>query len=224
MGPAEQAATGCGVLPQPRLMYPEGPGAAPATMLAMSDLYTEGGFTPTPELSAERKTSFTQAPELGEAIEPGKAYRAVLETSKGRIVVELFPDEAPMTVNSFAYLLRHHYYDGIKFHRVIDGFMAQTGDPTGTGMGGPGYKFEDEFAGNPHRHDGKGVLSMANAGPATNGSQFFITFTATPHLDGRHTVFGKVVEGLDVLDRLTRIQPGMMGTPDVIEKAYLVEK
>lgn len=193
-------------------------------MQVMSDLYTTDGFQQTPFLSEERKTAFTAAPELGAAIEPGKAYRAVLETSKGRIVAELYPDEAPMTVNSFAYLLRHHYYDGIKFHRVIDGFMAQTGDPTGTGAGGPGYDFEDEFAGNPHRHTGKGILSMANRGPNTNGSQIFITFTATPHLDGKHTVFGKVVEGLDVLDRLTRIQPGMGGTPDVIEKAYLVEK
>ena len=187
-----------------------------------ADTYTEGGFQATPELKAERQTKFTQAPELGEGIEPGKQYRAVLETSKGRIVVELYPDDAPVTVNSFAYLLRHHYYDGIKFHRVIDGFMAQTGDPTGTGAGGPGYDFEDEP--NDKRHTGKGVLSMANRGPNTNGSQFFITFVATPHLDGRHTVFGKVVEGLDVLDRLTRIQPGMGGTPDVIESAYLVEK
>lgn len=192
----------------------------------MSD-YTADGFTATPYLSDTRKTEFSHAPELGEAIEPGKQYRAVLDTTKGRIVVELFPDEAPVTVNSFAYLLRHHYYDGIVFHRVLDGFMAQTGDPTGTGRGGPGYRFEDEFAGNPHRHDGKGVLSMANAGPGTNGSQFFITFTATPHLDGRHTVFGKVVEGLDVLDKLTRIDPmrPSFGTqPDKIEKAYLVEK
>ena len=103
-----------------------------------ADTYTEGGFQATPELKAERQTKFTQAPELGEGIEPGKQYRAVLETSKGRIVVELYPDDAPVTVNSFAYLLRHHYYDGIKFHRVIDGFMAQTGDPSGTGAGGPG--------------------------------------------------------------------------------------
>ncbi len=193
-------------------------------MFLMSDLYNADGFTQTPFLSNERQTKFSSAPELGSAIEPGKQYRAVLETSKGRLVVELYPDEAPVTVNSFAHLLRHHYYDGIKFHRVIDGFMAQTGDPTGTGTGGPGYKFEDEFAGNPHRHSGKGVLSMANAGPSTNGSQFFITFGPTPHLDGRHTVFGKVVEGLDVLDRLTRIQPGQPGTPDVIESAYLTEK
>ncbi|MDO4263606.1 MAG: peptidylprolyl isomerase [Deinococcus sp.] len=188
------------------------------------DNYIPSGYQLSPELSSERVTQFDAAPELGAATEPGKAYQAVFETSKGRIVVELYPDEAPMTVNSFAYLLRHHYYDGIKFHRVIDGFMAQTGDPTGTGMGGPGYRFEDEFAGNPHRHAEKGVLSMANAGPGTNGSQFFITFTATPHLDGRHTVFGKVVEGLDVLDRLKRIQPGMPGDADVIERAYLVEK
>ncbi|WP_103130537.1 peptidylprolyl isomerase [Deinococcus aerius] len=196
--------------------------------MTSSDAYQPAGFQPTPELSRERQTRFAKAPDLGEGIEPGKAYRAVLETSKGRMVIDLFADEAPVTVNSFAYLIRHHYYDGIKFHRVIEGFMAQGGDPTGTGSGGPGYKFDDEVAGNPHRHDGKGVLSMANAGiqmgRGTNGSQFFITFTATPHLDGKHTVFGRVVEGLDVLDRLTRIQPGMPGTPDVIERAYLVEK
>ncbi|WP_019587124.1 peptidylprolyl isomerase [Deinococcus apachensis] len=192
--------------------------------MTSSDSYQPAGFQPTPELSPERQTRFSQAPDLGEGIEPGKQYRAVLETSKGRIVIDLFADEAPVTVNSFAYLIRHHYYDGIKFHRVIEGFMAQGGDPTGTGAGGPGYDFEDEFVGNPHRHDGKGVLSMANRGPGTNGSQFFITFGPTPHLDGRHTVFGRVVEGLDVLDRLTRIQPGMPGTPDVIERAYLVEK
>jgi cyclophilin family peptidyl-prolyl cis-trans isomerase len=185
--------------------------------------YQPAGFTPTPELSGERQTKFSQAPELGDGIDPGKQYRAVMETSKGRIVIELYADDAPVTVNSFAYLIRHHYYDGIKFHRVIDGFMAQGGDPTGSGSGGPGYKFDDEF-GSDHRHDGKGVLSMANAGPATNGSQFFLTFGPTPHLDGKHTVFGRVVEGLDVLDRLTRIQPGMPGRPDVIERAYLVEK
>jgi cyclophilin family peptidyl-prolyl cis-trans isomerase len=191
----------------------------------MSDAYTDlpQGFTVTPELSAERQIKFSAAPELGDGIEPGKDYRAVLDTSKGRLIVDLFADDAPVTVNSFAYLLRHHYYDGIKFHRVIDGFMAQAGDPTGTGSGGPGYDFEDEF-GSDHRHDGKGVLSMANRGPGTNGSQFFVTFTATPHLNGKHTVFGRIVEGLDVLDRLTRIQPGYPGTPDIIEKAFLIER
>lgn len=177
----------------------------------MSDLYTEGGFTPTPELSAERKTSFTQAPELGEAIEPGKAYRAVLETSKGRIVVELYPDEAPMTVNSFAYLLRHHYYDGIKFHRVIDGFMAQTGDPKSAddaqkdawGSGGPGYQFPDEIR-SKLTFDTGGQLAMANSGPNTNGSQFFVTFGPADFLNGHYSLFGKVVTGDDVLAKLTR--------------------
>ncbi len=188
------------------------------------ETYLPEGYTLSPELSHERVTQFEAAPELGEGTEPGKDYRAVFETSQGRIVLDLFQDDAPMTVNSFAYLLRHHYYDGIKFHRVIEDFMAQTGDPTGTGRGGPGYRFEDEFVGNPHRHSGKGVLSMANAGPGTNGSQFFITFGPTPHLDGRHTVFGRVIEGLDVLDKLKRIQPRHPGDADVIEHAYLVEK
>lgn len=186
------------------------------------DTYIPDGYTLTPDLSAERKTSFSAAPELGDGIEPGKQYRAIFETSKGRLVMDLDAEEVPTTVNSFVYLLRHHYYDGIVFHRVIDGFMAQTGDPTGTGTGGPGYKFGDEQT--TQRHKGKGVLSMANAGPNTNGSQIFITFTDTPHLDGRHTVFGRVVEGLDVLDRITRIQPGYPGTPDRIERAYVVEK
>lgn len=185
--------------------------------------YAADGFTPTPFLSDTRSTSFRSAPELGAGIEPGKAYRAVFETTKGRIVMDLFPDEAPMTVNNFAYLIRHHYYDGVPFHRVIQGFMAQGGDPTGTGRGGPGYTFEDEFD-QSRRHDKKGILSMANAGPGTNGSQFFILFEPQPHLNDRHSVFGQVVEGLDVLDKLTRIQPGYPGTPDKIERAYLVEK
>ena len=143
--------------------------------------------------------------------------------AKGTITLDLFADVAPGHVERLVTLAREGAYDGVVFHRVIEGFMAQTGDPTGSGMGGPGYRFEDEF-GSDKRHSGKGVLSMANAGPGTNGSQFFITFTDTPHLDGRHTVFGQVVDGLDVLDRLKRIQPGMPGEADVIEKAYLIEK
>ncbi|MBB6098944.1 peptidylprolyl isomerase/peptidyl-prolyl cis-trans isomerase B (cyclophilin B) [Deinobacterium chartae] len=188
--------------------------------------YVPNGYVLSSFLSDERKTRFNQAPELGEGIEPGKAYAVVFETSKGRMVAELYPEQAPVTVNSFAYLLRHHYYDGIVFHRVLEGFMAQTGDPTGTGRGGPGYTFEDEFT-RELQHDAKGVLSMANAGPATNGSQIFILFTPQPHLNMRHTVFGRVVEGLDVLDRLQRIDPmrPSFGTqPDVINEAYLVEK
>lgn len=131
-------------------------------------------------------------------IDPKKKYTATFKTEKGEFVVELFADKAPKTVNNFVFLSRDHFYDGVTFHRVIKGFMAQGGDPTGTGMGGPGYKFADEFH-KDLRHSGPGILSMANAGPNTNGSQFFITHGATPHLDNRHAVFGKVTKGMDVV-------------------------
>jgi len=126
------------------------------------------------------------------------AYEARFKTERGDIVCELFAADAPLTVENFINLARVGYYDGTTFHRVIPGFMAQGGDPTGTGSGGPGYAFRDEVSAR-RRHDAPGVLSMANAGPNTNGSQFFITFAPTPHLDGRHSVFGKVTEGMDVL-------------------------
>jgi peptidyl-prolyl cis-trans isomerase B (cyclophilin B) len=125
------------------------------------------------------------------AIEPSKKYSATINTSKGAIVVELFPEHAPSTVNNFVFLAREKFYDGTKFHRVIPDFMIQGGDPTGTGSGGPGYKFADETKGNPRKHQA-GSLSMANAGPNTNGSQFFITHVVTDWLDGKHTVFGQV--------------------------------
>lgn len=163
---------------------------------------------------------------MGDGIEPGKQYQAIFETNKGRLVIELYAEQVPVTVNNFVHLIRNHYYDGIVFHRVLDGFMAQTGDPTGTGSGGPGYNFEDEFDATL-RHTDKGVLSMANRGPNTNGSQIFITFLATPWLDGKHAVFGKVIEGLDVLDKLQRIDPGRPSAfiqPDRIERAYVVER
>ncbi len=123
---------------------------------------------------------------------------ATFETDRGPIKVELYPDKAPLTVANFVNLARRGFYDGLNFHRVIPDFMVQGGCPQGTGTGGPGYKFEDE-ADNGVRHE-RGVLSMANAGPNTNGSQFFITHVATSWLDGKHTVFGKVVDGLDVVD------------------------
>ena len=126
---------------------------------------------------------------------------AVIHTDKGDIRVRLFPNEVPLTVANFVNLARRGYYDGIKFHRVIDDFMVQGGDPTGTGTGGPGYQFRDEFS--PRlKHDGPGVLSMANAGPDTNGSQFFITHKETTWLDRRHSVFGRVVEGQEVVNAL----------------------
>lgn len=134
-------------------------------------------------------------------IDSNKTYTATIETNKGTIVVDLHPKHAPKTVNNFVFLARQGFYDGLKFHRVISNFMVQGGDPTGTGSGGPGYKFEDETRGNPLTHEA-GVLSMANAGPNTNGSQFFITHSPQPHLNGKHTVFGKVREGQDVVNAI----------------------
>jgi peptidyl-prolyl cis-trans isomerase B (cyclophilin B) len=135
------------------------------------------------------------------AIDPKKKYTATLKTSRGEIVCELFAKDAPQTVNNFVFLARENFYDGTVFHRVIGDFMIQGGDPTGTGRGGPGYRFEDETKGNPNKHQ-IGSLSMANAGPNTNGSQFFITHVVTSHLDGKHTVFGKVTKGQDIVDAI----------------------
>lgn len=140
-----------------------------------------------------------KAPEM--VIDPKKHYLVTFETSKGNIEVQLAPEYAPKTVNNFVFLAKEGYYDGVTFHRVISNFMVQGGDPTGTGRGGPGYQFEDEFAGNPLKHESK-VISMANAGPGTNGSQFFITHSPQPHLNGKHTVFGKVTKGADVVDKI----------------------
>jgi peptidyl-prolyl cis-trans isomerase B (cyclophilin B) len=130
-----------------------------------------------------------------------KNFTATFETTRGEIVVDLFAADAPTTVNNFVFLARDGFYDGTVFHRVIANFMVQGGDPTGTGSGGPGYRFGDETAGSPRRH-GKGTLSMANAGPNTNGSQFFITHAPQPHLDGKHTVFGQVRAGQNVVDAI----------------------
>jgi peptidyl-prolyl cis-trans isomerase B (cyclophilin B) len=133
-------------------------------------------------------------------IDPNKQYSATFETSRGEIVCDLFARDAPKTVNNFAFLAREKFYDGTVFHRVIANFMIQGGDPTGTGRGGPGYRFEDELD-NPHKHQ-VGSLSMANAGPNTNGSQFFITHIATDWLNGKHTVFGQVRSGQDVVNAI----------------------
>jgi len=147
-------------------------------------------------------------------IDQKKKYKAHVETDKGTMVIELFADKTPKTVNNFVFLAREGYYDGVIFHRVINNFMVQGGDPTGTGMGGPGYKFGDEF--HPSlKHDRQGILSMANAGPNTNGSQFFITHLPTPHLDNRHSVFGQVVEGLDVLMSIPARDPNNRSAPAV---------
>lgn len=156
-------------------------------------------------------------------IDPKKKYKARMETDKGTMVIELFADKTPKTVNNFVFLSREGYYDGVIFHRVIDNFMVQGGDPTGTGRGGPGYQFADEF--DPSlRHDKQGILSMANAGPATNGSQFFITHGPTPHLNGKHSVFGQVVEGLDVLMSIPARDPGNVNAPAVKILSVTIEE
>lgn len=134
-------------------------------------------------------------------IDPKKIYLVTLETNRGTIELELYPQHAPKTVNNFIFLAEEGFYDGVAFHRVISNFMIQGGDPTGTGRGGPGYSFADECRGNPLKHDSK-VISMANAGPDTNGCQFFITHSPQPHLDGKHTVFGKVVKGQEIVDAI----------------------
>ena len=117
------------------------------------------------------------------------------------LIYNIYPEHAPKTVNNFVFLAKEGFYDGVSFHRVISDFVIQGGDPTGTGRGGPGYKFEDELKNNPLKHE-RGVISMANAGPNSNGSQFFITHSPQPHLNGKHTVFGKVVNGINVVDEI----------------------
>jgi peptidyl-prolyl cis-trans isomerase B (cyclophilin B) len=142
---------------------------------------------------------YSSPPQM--TIDSAKNYTATIETSKGTIVCDLFTKDAPKTVNNFVFLARDHFYDGTKFHRVIENFMIQGGDPEGTGRGGPGYRFEDETRNNPHKHR-VGSLSMANAGPNTNGSQFFITHVVTDWLDGKHTVFGQVKSGQNVVNSI----------------------
>jgi len=158
-------------------------------------------------------------------IDPSKQYFARLQTDKGEIVIQLFPDKAPITVNSFVFLAQNGWFDGIIFHRVLTDFMAQSGDPSGTGYGGPGYAFRNEI--NDLKYDKEGVVGMANAGADSNGSQFFITLKAVPELDGSYTVFGQVVQGLDVLKKLTprdSSSGGELPPGDVIVKVIIEVK
>ncbi|MFH0800764.1 MAG: peptidylprolyl isomerase [bacterium] len=144
---------------------------------------------------------------------------AVFETNMGTFEAELFEDKAPVTTGNFISLIGKGFYNGVIFHRVIDGFMIQGGDPTGTGMGGPGYTIKDEF-GPGLKHDSKGILSMANAGPDTGGSQFFITLAPTPHLNGKHAIFGKVISGMNVVETIGKVKTGPNDRPvkDVVMK------
>jgi cyclophilin family peptidyl-prolyl cis-trans isomerase len=167
------------------------------------------------------KKQWKQAPAM--AIDPKKKYYATFHTDKGDIRAELFADKAPRTVNNFVFLAREGFYDGTIFHRVISDFMAQGGDPTGTGRGGPGYQFQDEF--HPSlKHNKPGLLSMANAGPNTNGSQFFITHVPTPWLDNKHAIFGQVVDGMDVLLSIPPRDPMKVGSPAVKLNSVTIEE
>ncbi|HOT99363.1 MAG TPA: peptidylprolyl isomerase [Anaerolineaceae bacterium] len=161
---------------------------------------------------------WTKTPEF--KLDLRKKYSAILKTDLGDIEVTLFANKAPNTVNNFVFLAREGYYDNTIFHRVIQDFMAQAGDPTGTGRGGPGYSFRDEFSAGL-KHNKPGILSMANAGPNTNGSQFFITHVPTPWLDGKHTIFGEVTNGLDVLFAIPERDPMRIGSPAV--KLHTIE-
>ena len=166
-----------------------------------------GGETPA---ETPKPRGYSSPPEM--QIDTSKSYTATIETEKGNLVLELFASDVPVTVNNFVFLAREGFYDSTTFHRVIADFMAQGGDPTGTGAGGPGYTFKDEFTSHSHV---TGALSMANAGPDTNGSQFFICYTPQPHLDGHHSVFGQLTEGMDVL---LQIRDG-----DVIKRIVIEE-
>lgn len=164
---------------------------------------------------------YTRPPSM--EIDPSKRYTATLRTDRGDIRIELHADKAPRTVNNFVFLAREGFYNDVTFHRVISGFVAQAGDPTGTGRGGPGYTIPDEF--HPDlRHDGPGVVSMANAGPDTNGSQFFITHVPTPWLDDKHSVFGKVAEGMDVVLSIPARDPANPAAPAVTIRSVEVHE
>ena len=169
---------------------------------------------------AESK-SYSSPPDM--TLASGRDYFATIHTEKGPIRVKLYADKAPNTVNNFVFLARDGYFDGTTFHRVIKDFMLQGGDPTGTGAGGPGYQIRDEF--HPDlRHDRPGILSMANAGPNTGGSQFFVTHIATPWLDGRHAIFGEVVEGMDIVYAIRERDPQSDPQPgDRIERVEIEE-
>lgn len=170
----------------------------------------------------QREGYYDAYPDM--VIDTNKTYEAVIKTNKGEMRFRLFDDEAPLTVNNFVFLANQGFYDGTTFHRVLADFMAQGGDPSGTGAGGPGYEFADETD-TGLSFDRRGLLAMANAGPNTNGSQFFITFAPTPWLDGLHTIFGELIEGDDVLSSLTLRDPAApTGPADVIEQIIIEEK
>ena len=170
---------------------------AGAILVLVTLLLTSCATTPSEPVPTPKRMSYSAPPLM--TIDTSKQYTATIETRAGKLVLELFASDVPVTVNNFVFLAREGFYNGTTFHRIIPGFMAQGGDPTGTGTGGPGYAFADEFT--KHTHVA-GALSMANAGPNTNGSQFFITYAPQHHLNNHHSVFGQLIEGMDVLKAL----------------------
>jgi cyclophilin family peptidyl-prolyl cis-trans isomerase len=191
------------------------PGLQPQTSAAP----TAGAAVP----AASGTRQWSSAPAM--QIDKSKSYTATVKMAKGgEFVIQLYPDKAPITVNSFVFLARQGFFNGVTFHRVLEGFMAQGGDPTGTGGGGPGYKFVNENS--DLKFDKAGVVAMANAGPNTNGSQFFITFGPTPNLNGGYTIFGQVISGLDVVNGITRRDPDKKPTfpGDAITTITITEK
>ena len=186
---------------------PEASPTAAATAPASASEGTEAPATPT---IVSARQQYSSPPEM--ALDTGSDYAADFRTNHGNFRVELLSTQTPITVNNFVFLAKQGFYDGLIFHRVIENFMIQGGDPTGTGGGGPGYRFEDEIV--PGLvFDGPGKLAMANAGPGTNGSQFFITTVPTPHLNGNHTIFGTVTEGQEVVDAISRVETGGRDAP-----------
>jgi len=195
-------------------------GDEPVKVTASPQSSSPSGATGTPA-SAPTPGRLVYASPPAVSIDTTKDYFATFVMERGGFRLRLFDDQAPITVNNFVFLARNGFYNGVVFHRVIPGFMAQGGDPTGTGMGGPGYQFEDEF--HPELTHEIGSLSMANSGPNTNGSQFFITFEPQPHLDGRHSVFGQVVDGMDVVKSITPREPGSPVSGDTIVTVLIEE-
>jgi len=180
--------------------------------------------TEVPQVAEVPQVTYKQYAEYPPmVIDENKEYSATFKMANGgEFVVRLFASETPLTVNNFVFLARDGFYDGLTFHRVIEGFMAQGGDPAGDGSGDPGYSFADEFT--DRTFSGAGLLAMANSGPSTNGSQFFITFAATDWLNGAHTIFGEVIEGMDVVNAIARTEPGSGIPADVIETITITEK
>ncbi|PKO14501.1 MAG: peptidylprolyl isomerase [Chloroflexi bacterium HGW-Chloroflexi-10] len=188
--------------------------------MAPSDYATLAGIMKLIDLDERR---FTECPPM--IINTAKSYTATITTTKGDVVVELYDDKAPLAVNSFVFLSKQGFFNNVDFHRVIPGFVAQAGDPSGSGLGGPGYEFANEIS--DLKFDGEGVLGMANAGADTNGSQFFITYAAQTNLDGGYTVFGKVIEGMDIVNLFNAIDPQQgtaAGEPDKIVSIKITEK